>query len=426
MLIAFGNMIGRKAYYALGNTKHYTSLNGLLIGGTGDSRKGTAYQEAVAPFREIDPVWTSGCIASGLSSGEGLVHRLRDANVTKKDPGVIDKRALVFESEFCSVLKMFERKGNTLSPILRNAWDNHAPLEYMVKREPERATDTHVSIIGHITPEELMDNINATEVANGLVNRFLLIHSSRTQLLAFGGRAIPKELEEFQRACRAAERLLNQRVSKGDGKMVFSPDAKKAYERLYGQGETRGVLNQTKPGLFGQLIARAAPQLLRLSLIYAVLDCSAKIELPHLAAALAVVDYSVRSTYMIFGSRLGVVAADAILDGLRSRPNGMTRTEISSLFSHNLLQDQIETALARLSKEGLASSEVEPSKDQKGRPAEVWKATDEPLREPTPDYLSLFKKKEWKAKLERAARELRQKQRDTTAKLGDAERVNYK
>jgi hypothetical protein len=34
-----------------------------------------------------------------------------------------DRRLLVRESEIASVLKMFQREGNTLSAVLRQAWD---------------------------------------------------------------------------------------------------------------------------------------------------------------------------------------------------------------------------------------------------------------------------------------------------------------
>ena len=37
--------------------------------------------------------------------------------------GVRDKRLLVFEGEFAQVLRVMRRDGNTLSGILRNAWD---------------------------------------------------------------------------------------------------------------------------------------------------------------------------------------------------------------------------------------------------------------------------------------------------------------
>ena len=39
------------------------------------------------------------------------------------DAGVKDKRLLVQEGELSQALKVMKREGNTLSPVLRNAWD---------------------------------------------------------------------------------------------------------------------------------------------------------------------------------------------------------------------------------------------------------------------------------------------------------------
>ena len=55
------------------------------------------------------------------------------------DEGVTDTRLLVVENEFASVLRMTERPGNTLSAILRDAWDART-LQSMTKGSPARAT----------------------------------------------------------------------------------------------------------------------------------------------------------------------------------------------------------------------------------------------------------------------------------------------
>lgn len=71
-------------------------------------------------------------MAGGLASGEGLIYCVRDPVASKKpiradgeelgidghaiaDKGVTDKRLLVFEGEFASVLRAQGREGNTRS-----------------------------------------------------------------------------------------------------------------------------------------------------------------------------------------------------------------------------------------------------------------------------------------------------------------------
>jgi hypothetical protein len=83
---------------------------------------------------EADPNFVNGCLASGLSSGEGLISQVRDP-VDKADASApADKRRLVLEQEFAQVLKVLSREGNTLSPIVRQAWDGDA-LQTMVRNK---------------------------------------------------------------------------------------------------------------------------------------------------------------------------------------------------------------------------------------------------------------------------------------------------
>ena len=97
------------------------------------------------------------------------------------DPGVEDKRLLVIESEFGSTLRVLEREGNTLSAQMRQAWDS-GTLRVLTKTKAARATDAHVSILGHITREELLKYMNQTEQANGFANRILWTSARRSKL----------------------------------------------------------------------------------------------------------------------------------------------------------------------------------------------------------------------------------------------------
>ena len=136
-----------------------------------------------------------------MSSGEGLVYPVRDAttkNVIDKktkeitteidDPGSTDKRLLVQESEFSGALRVMRREGNTLSRVVRDAWDRYV-LEFMTKNSRIRAEGAHISIVGHITTEELKRELTATDMANGFANRFLFSCAKRSKELPMLGRA---------------------------------------------------------------------------------------------------------------------------------------------------------------------------------------------------------------------------------------------
>jgi hypothetical protein len=126
-------------------------------------------------------------------------------------------------------------------------------------------------------------------------------------------------------------------------------------------------LSEGKPGMVGALTSRAEAQVLRLSMIYALLDGEKLIRVPHLLAALAVWDYCEASVQYIFGLSLGDPTADAILEALKAAPVGLTRTEINNLFGRNLSADRLQAAigeLLRLGFIGIAKSETG------GRPSE--------------------------------------------------------
>lgn len=112
----------------------------------------------------------------------------------------------MLEQEFAQVLKVLAREGNTLSPVVRQAWDSK-PLQTMVRHSPLRAREAHIAIVGHITRDELLRYLNATELANGFFNRFLLIAVDRSKLLPFGGTLQPAALTDVSDRLRAAVRF---------------------------------------------------------------------------------------------------------------------------------------------------------------------------------------------------------------------------
>ena len=131
-------------------------------------------------------------------------------------------------------------------------------------------------------------------------------------------------------------------------------------------------LSADRPGMLGAILGRAEAQVLRLALVYALLDRSAFIDVPHLMAALACWQYAEASARFIFGDSLGDPVADEILRALRERPEGMTRTELSHHFGRHLSSEQIGRALSVLARGNFVASTTEKTA---GRPVERWRAS---------------------------------------------------
>jgi hypothetical protein len=366
VMIGFGNKVGRRAYFTAEGDHHYTNEFAVLVGKTAKGRKGTSWGRVREVMDGTEPEWLRDRVVSGLSSGEGLIHQVRDPIVKTAggspevvDDGEHDKRLLCMEPEFASILKQVERQGNVLSPILRQAWER-GELRTLTKNSPTRATDAHISLIGHCTAEELHRYLTATEIANGLGNRFLWFCVKRSKCLPDGGSLSANDVADLQR--RLAEAVeYARRVEM----MPRKHGAVELWRRVYPD------LSEGKPGLVGALLARAEAHVMRLAMIYALMDHSPFIDSEHLQAALALWDYCERSVRYIFGDSTGNPTADEILRQLRVCPGGLTRTEIRDLFQRNSSAERISRALGLLLESRLARFE---RIDTNGRPGERWYA----------------------------------------------------
>jgi hypothetical protein len=179
-LVSFGSAVGRGPHCLAEDTRHFANLYALLAGDTAKARKGTSAQRIRRIFEVAAPEWTRKCIISGISSGEGIIHAIRDPIFSVKkgveeltDPGVADKRLMIDEREFSSALDNMRREGNVVSRVLRDAWDSGPVLRSTTKHSPSCATGAHIAVVGHITLDELRRKLDETSMTNGFANRFL-------------------------------------------------------------------------------------------------------------------------------------------------------------------------------------------------------------------------------------------------------------
>ncbi len=375
LLVSFGNAIGRSPYYRVEATRHHTNLSAVLVGPTSKGRKGTSRGHVQSLMEMVDETWARSRIAGGLTSGEGLIWSVRDPISTREpikkngvvtdyqwvetDPGVADKRLMVVETEYAAPLRIMARDGNTLSAVMRQAWDVGS-LAILNKNSPAQASNAHISTLGHITRDELLMNLAETDKANGYANRVLWVAVRRSKCLPEGGYLAPEDVAPLVKWLREAVEF-----ARPVGEMHRDDDARAMWAHVYPS------LSEGHPGMFGAVTSRAEAQTLRLSMLYALLDCSDTIRPEHLLAAVALWDYCEASALWLFGSKTGDATADAILAGLRAAPDGLTRTEISDLLGRNKPSAEIVRALTWLAKRGIAIPEKVGG--EVGRPAEVWR-----------------------------------------------------
>ena len=366
LLTGFGTMIGRKPHFRVGQAHHFLKLFTVIVGRTGQ-RKGTAWNEVEPLLTRADPTFKEQ-ILGGLSSGEGLIYAVRDSQLKKSkngdfevsEPGVEDKRLFAIEEEFGGMLQRAKREGNTLSAVIRQAWDS-GTLRVMTK-QPVAATGSHIGIIGHITNDELLKTLNDNETANGFANRFLWVCVKRSKFLPDGDSVPETDINEIVYFLRET---LN--FSRMTGEITRDAAASDYWHTIY------EPLNSHASGLLGTVTSRAAVQTLRIAALYALLDFKETISFEHLEAAHHLWQYAFDSARYIFGVATGDKTADKIYIALTGYPEGLTRTQIIKVFSNHLTKTELTRGLQILIETGKVNLISEKTL---GRPKEIFKAVE--------------------------------------------------
>lgn len=372
MLTAAGALFGSDVYCNVSDTRHPPRLFIMVSGATAKARKGTS----LGPVKRVLERCSTLLVGYGyprlkespgpFSSGEGIIHAVRDAseelkdNGEPKDPGVSDKRLLVTDSEISSLLTVAKRSGNTVSATVRCAWDS-GDLEPLTKTNKEKTTDAHICVVGHITIDEFKSSCSSTELVNGLVNRFLLVCARRTKLMPLAP-SIPDNLVD-ELAMELKDAVIASQRAKGS--ISFTPEARELYESAY-----RSTLSTDRTGMFGASTARGEAQVIRLALIYALLDSSQVIDVQHVEAALCAWKYCEDSAKFIFGEDPGKREEIAIVDALASgRPQRWTELK-SKLMGEGLHSSDLDRAQASLQSRGVIVVSKE-SSSGRGRRADL-------------------------------------------------------
>jgi len=338
-LSVYGCLIGNKPHFLVEDNKHALKIYPILVGRTSKGRKGTSWARIRDIIKKIDPEWAKTCITSGLSSGEGLI------SVAEKATG---KGLLIVEQELALVLKVIIREGNTLSVFIREAWDSE--ILNTCTKNPLRAENTHIAIIGHTTQVELVRHITETDMANGFANRFLWLIVNRSKFLPDGA-SVPEVvlnplIDRLSEALKFAAKV---------GEIKRDKNASEVWHKVYPD------LSSGKDGIVGALLGRAEAHVMRLACIYALLDLSAVVKPEHLEAALGLWTYAELSVSSIFGNKTGYPEADTIYSALLNVPTGLTRTEISCLFYRHRKAEQIDRAIGYLIERNMIYTEQVPT-----------------------------------------------------------------
>jgi hypothetical protein len=378
-LVLFGNAVGPQPHVEFGGAAHPGRLFALIVGDAATGRKGTAYEAVSALFAEADPDWCDARFQYGLQSPEAMIDRVSDGQTD-------DCRLMVVETEFARLLEIMARSN--MSTQLRNAWDGRAlDLGRSNRGKSRRASHAHISLLGNITPAELLKHYARLKSAGGLESRILFAFVTRARRVnPFRSAAIPEELADRLRDVIFSTR---QRVLDGADPISAYLCAMRGVQPSTGLPidpkivaawpEIEGRFPDIDRDL-GSMFNRAEANVMRLAAIYALADESPLVGMEHIEAAIALWTYCARSAEVIFGIPVSSVPPTInpkhvakIFDALRSRyPGWVARSYLNDrTFRGNLSGAEIRAMVEWLKLKGHVEARV--IKDTGGRPRDEYR-----------------------------------------------------
>jgi hypothetical protein len=356
LLVGAGALIGRGAHFQIEATRHHPGEFVVLVGDSAKARKGSSWDRVAELLGRVGAGFPA-LVHTGLSTGEGLVFAARDGDEHAAPVG--ERRLLVVEPEFVSVLKAVGRELSSLSPVLRAAWDGR-PLALLTRSAPVRASAAHICVIGHITRAELAAHLDGLQATNGFLNRFVFVACRRQRLLPEGGALDPLAGTGLEAVLRH-----NLSAARRAGQLHLNDQARPAWRQIY----LELAVTEHDDEVLGALLARAEAHVLRLAMLYALIDGRSTICPGDLEAGRSLFDYAAASLAWARSQAVADPLAERIAAVLSQRPEGLTRTEVRDLFARNVSAERIEVALGVLAREGRAERRRIPTA---GRPAHCW------------------------------------------------------
>ncbi len=418
-LVMCASMIGDGPVIHSGPIPQRTNMFAVMVGPTGDG-KGSSWALAKKLMNHVDPTYADKYIASGFGSGEAFIEWVAQPEegmtVTPGVPVTMHKKhALVKETEFAKILRIASRDGTILSHVLRDAFDGE-PLEHRTRKATSIAKHHHVSVVAHITPWEILDTLTGAEAANGFGNRFLWILGQRSKTVPTGSgenEYTPEQIARMDPEDRAAltdlrsAPMYDEDILKKIGQLVkerielartrkrirIGPatlrDLWDGGEKFYDQ-----IANDHPGGLSEELIGRGRVQILKLAMLYALLDGDDLVSKVHLRAAKAIWDHNRNSvvtlwksvetvTHAAGGNPVMANCAQQILEQLEAaNTEGKLASEMrKALRSGRRTQPVFAETLAGLIKEGkVVTQDI---KINGGTTQRCWQPGNEPTKAST-------------------------------------------
>ncbi|MEZ9651802.1 DUF3987 domain-containing protein [Vibrio lentus] len=343
-------------YLRNGTGKTEVRLNAIIVAPTGEgkgiaTRQFSAVRELIS---ESEPDLFCPIFQGGLSTPEGLINMIRDTDSDNDVKGLeesLGSQLFVIEEEMAAIFSLANNPKSNFNPYFRGFFDG-TPVAPLTKYNKISCAKPHVAFYGHITPQELLTVVKSIDLFNGFLNRFPIYHAKREKSIPIPEAISVNLIEEL------ASELIDilEWVKEEDREMQRSNCFKLLWEEKYEQLRTLGPEDSVERAL----LSRAAHYALMYSMIFAVMDKSKIINVEHLKAALAWIDYWHQSITYIYSTESkrakyteleekGKKVLDVIVREIKaSEQDNIGKTPITKAFSGKFSSQDISEILEHL------------------------------------------------------------------------------
>lgn len=374
-LAMLGNSVGPEPHVWFGGARHPARLFVLLVGDAAQGLKGTALSALDPLFAEADPEWHTYRVQPGIQSPEAMIELVADGPEG-------DCRLLIVETEYQRLVSRSAASG-TFSAQLRRAFDGSSLQITRRQRGPSdtgsriRASNPHISLIGHITPEEFARILPLMRRAGGLETRLLhaLVHR-QSEVNPF----LPPSFDRgtlVDRLRRSIEwskaRVLDQTdpisrelcIERG-----IQPNVAYLMDRAIAAhwDDVKARMPVVNPD-YQHLLHRGPVLVIRLACGYAIADMAPQVRPEHIEAGLGLWEFCAQSTERLYSIPTGSLLPKVnpkrrgqLVDYLAKHGGWVAREELmSKLFSRNLPKEQMDAIVDSLLEEGRIEQRTAPT-----------------------------------------------------------------
>ena len=293
-LACVGSVIGRQAYITYGNPI-YCNLYVCLVGKTGQDRKSTALRHAERTLRCVDECWR---VLRGLSSAEGLLAQIADPWQKENRKGEVvdqggtgDKRLMVWLGELSSLLrKAKQERVSNIVPIMTEAFDCPPDLHLPTKADPITVTEPYISLVAASTPSWLED-LQDRDVLGGFANRFAFVLGEAKAPIPFPDAPDVQLRDQIVSHIKEVMEWLAEPVE-----ITLTESARDLWREYY----TRWHSLTWSDEIMSAMVQRVPDMVLKISLLFAVLEKRMQIDAETLTAGIDAGGYLAASMQRIF------------------------------------------------------------------------------------------------------------------------------